>query len=231
MRICYKNTLLFSSKKSKNTSYGKFLTNVLVGDLLQVEVLRPEISGVERVSTEMSGVCTTSSLLGLGGLCTRGCRLDTLRNLSLPGCAPSSSPVRSHSSLWSQCPDWSPVPPAGRCSYEKISCWRCWGWASYWSSSSRGPCGLFGWNKFLFTKWKCKPPKLALNSGKGGGWWRRFSSAWSLPYLEDDILNFSPLDLDSRPVIAVPGSRGGDVGGQGHRGHWGRQWWLRCGDC
>ena len=39
--------------------HGKFLMNVLVGDLLHVEVLMPAISGVESVST-------VTSLPGLG---------------------------------------------------------------------------------------------------------------------------------------------------------------------
>ena len=48
--------------------HGKFLTNVLVGERLQEEVLRPEISGVLRVSTQTSDRWPSSSLLGRGGL-------------------------------------------------------------------------------------------------------------------------------------------------------------------
>ena len=43
-----------------NKYHGKFLMNVLVGDLLHVEVLMPAISGVDSVST-------VTSLSGLGG--------------------------------------------------------------------------------------------------------------------------------------------------------------------
>ena len=46
-----------------NKYHGKFLMNVLVGDLLHVEVLMPAISGVDSVST-------VTSLSGLGGTCT-----------------------------------------------------------------------------------------------------------------------------------------------------------------
>ena len=47
--------IAFWSSKFKNI-YGKFLTNDLVGDLGQLMVRRPVISGVDWVSTVISGV-------------------------------------------------------------------------------------------------------------------------------------------------------------------------------
>ena len=62
--------------------HGKFRTNVLVGDLLQEDVLSPDISGVERVSTEISDLCMMSSLLGRGGLLVLVTFTDALAGFS-----------------------------------------------------------------------------------------------------------------------------------------------------
>ena len=48
------NNLLIDNAGQAPGPHGKFLTNVLVGERLHVELLRPDISGVLRVSTQIS---------------------------------------------------------------------------------------------------------------------------------------------------------------------------------